>query len=348
MVCLDWLPWNTNITHYSPMTHPSPFSPDATLTIVTPVYNESETLFQFFERLRAVMDETGHPWTVLFVDDGSVDESVARIESLQDQGHPVELIVLSRNFGKEIAMTAGLDHCDSDAVIVIDSDLQDPPEVIPELLASWREGFEVVYAQRERREGESWMKRLTAAAFYRTINLISRTPIPVDTGDFRLLSRKAYQSLGLLRERNRFMKGLFSWIGFRQKGIRYVREQRFAGTSKFNYWRLWNFAIDGVTSFTTAPLRMATYLGLCSAAVALIYAVWVIIKTLFIGESVPGYPSLMVVILFLGGVQLISIGIIGEYLGRLFEESKHRPLYLISQTRGVGQNRPVSPDQPAD
>ncbi len=328
------------------MTHSPLITSDATLTIVTPVYNESETLVQFFERLKWVMDETGHPWTVLFVDDGSEDDSVALIESLQSQGHPIELIVLSRNFGKELAMTAGLDHCDADAVIVIDSDLQDPPEVIPSLLANWREGFDVVYAQRERREGESWMKRFTAAAFYRTINLISRTPIPVDTGDFRLLSRQAYQSLGLLRERNRFMKGLFSWIGFRQKGIRYVREQRFAGTSKFSYWRLWNFAIDGVTSFTTAPLRMATYLGLFSAAMALIYALWVIIKTLFIGESVPGYPSLMVVILFLGGVQLVSIGIIGEYLGRLFEESKQRPLYLIRHHRLIGEDADKSADQP--
>ncbi len=232
-------------------------------------------------------------------------------------------------------------------MIVIDSDLQDPPEVIPELIRCWREGHDVVYAQREKREGESFIKRMTAAAFYRVINLISRTPIPVDTGDFRLLSRQAYQSLGLLRERNRFMKGLFSWIGFRQKGVRYVREKRFAGTSKFNYWRLWNFAIDGITSFTTAPLRMATYLGMMSAFVALIYALWVIIKTLIFGEPVAGYPSLMVVILFLGGVQLVTIGIIGEYLGRLFDESKQRPLYLIQQKQ-LGECEKATADVTGD
>jgi glycosyltransferase involved in cell wall biosynthesis len=235
-------------------------------------------------------------------------------------------------------MTAGLDHVDAEAVILIDADLQDPPELIPEFIQRWREGHDVVYAVRRSRAGETWLKRFTAAAFYRLINLVSRTRIPEDTGDFRLLSRRVVESLRQVRERHRFMKGLFTWVGYRQIGVPYDREARHAGRSKFSYWKLWNFALDGFTSFTTAPLRVATWLGLASAGLALLYGVWVIVKTLVWGDPVRGYPSMMVVILFLGGVQLISLGIIGEYLGRLFDESRHRPLYLVDRVQAPGSS----------
>ena len=235
-------------------------------------------------------------------------------------------------------MTAGLDHVDADAVVIIDADLQDPPELIPTLVERWRDGYDVVYAQRNTRRGDSWLKRLTAAAFYRLINRVSRTSIPKDTGDFRLLSRRAVVAVSSARERHRFMKGLFAWVGFRQVGVSYDRDPRHAGSSKFNYWRLWNFALDGITSFTTIPLRIATWLGMLVALGALFFGLVIIFKTLMWGDPVPGYPSLMVVVLFLGGVQLVSLGIIGEYLGRLFEQSKQRPLYLIDSIAAPGLN----------
>lgn len=228
-------------------------------------------------------------------------------------------------------MTAGLDHAMGDAVVIIDADLQDPPEVIPALVAKWQQGFDVVYAQRITRAGESLLKKSTAHWFYRMIQRTNRVNIPVDTGDFRLLSRRAVDSLRQLRETHRFMKGLYAWIGHPQAAVRYHRDARPAGQTKFSYWRLWNFAIEGFTSFTIAPLKIATYIGILIAGFAFIYASWIILKTLIYGEPVPGYPSLMVVILMLGGVQLITIGILGEYIGRMFNETKHRPLYLLNE-----------------
>jgi len=249
---------------------------------------------------------------------------------LHQRDHRVSIVDLSRNFGKELALTAGLDHASGDAVVLIDSDLQDPPEFIPELLNGWEQGYDVVYAQRSAREGETWFKRLTAAVFYRLIQRSAGVQVPLDAGDFRLLSRRAADAVRSLRERHRFMKGLFAWVGFPQLGVPYRREPRHSGQSKWNYWKLWNLAIEGFTSFTTAPLKLATYLGTAVAMLSFAYAAFVIYKTVVYVDPVRGYPTLMVVVLFLGGVQLLSLGVIGEYLGRMFNEAKQRPLYLVN------------------
>lgn len=300
-----------------------------TLTILVPVFNEAETLPAFHRRLATVLDGLDLAADLLYVDDGSTDASRAAIAALREQDARVALLALSRNFGKEIAMAAGLDHAKGDAVVIIDADLQDPPELIPQLVAKWHEGYDVVYATRTDRDGESWLKKATAHAFYRVIHHAATFEIPRDTGDFRLLSRRAVEALRRLPEQHRFMKGLFTWIGFRQTGIPYHREPRHAGQTKWNYWRLWNFALEGITSFTTAPLRLATYLGFLIALLAFAYGLWIVLGTLLHGNPVAGYPSLMAVVLFLGGIQLLFIGILGEYIGRMFDESKRRPLYLI-------------------
>ncbi len=242
----------------------------------------------------------------------------------------VVFLDLSRNFGKEIAMTAGLDYAGGDAVVLIDADLQDPPELIVDFVREWRSGgVDVVFGKRRSRGGESTMKKLTAHVFYRVVQRMSRVRIPEDSGDFRLMSRRAVLALRQLREQHRFMKGLFAWIGFPQKAVLYDRDPRFAGRTKFNYWKLWNFAIEGITSFTTAPLRLATYLGLTVATLAFAFGVWIIFRTLVFGNPVAGYPSLIVIVLFLGGVQLAFTGVLGEYVGRMFDEIKGRPLYLL-------------------
>jgi glycosyltransferase involved in cell wall biosynthesis len=248
---------------------------------------------------------------------------------LQGNDPRITILDLSRNFGKEIALTAGLDYARGDAIVVIDADLQDPPQLIPELFAQLKEGYDVVYAKRIIREGETALKKFTARAFYYLMQKIGRVRIPENTGDFRILSRRAVDSLKQLRENNRFMKGLFTWIGYPQKEVLYRRDPRYAGKTKWNYWRLLNFAIDALTSFTTTPLKLSTYFGIITAIGSFIYSLIIISKTLLYGEAVKGYPSLMVVILFLGGIQLVAIGIIGEYLGRMFDESKNRPLYFL-------------------
>jgi polyisoprenyl-phosphate glycosyltransferase len=310
-----------------------------TLMVVVPAFNEGDGLREFHARLAAVFDGLDVEPSVLYVDDGSRDDTWAVIESLAAADPRVASLRLSRNFGKELALTAGLDQADADAVVVIDADLQDPPELIPQFIAKWREGYDAVFGTRIAREGETWLKRFTAAAFYRVMARLSATPVPRDTGDFRLLSRRAIEALRTLRERHRFMKGLFGWVGFRQVALPYEREARHAGTSKFNYWKLWNFAIEGITSFSSAPLRAATYVGLVTALCAFAFGVWIVIKTLVWGDPVAGYPSLMVVMLFLGGMQLMALGVIGEYLGRLYGESKARPLYLIDQWHPARVNR---------
>ncbi len=306
-----------------------------TLAIVVPAYNEADGLAQFHARLAAVLDGLDLDSEVIYVDDGSRDDSWSVMQALAGADPRVRALRLSRNFGKELALTAGLDASDADAVMVIDADLQDPPELIPQFIARWRAGDDVVFGTRIARDGETWLKRLTAAAFYRVMGRLSATPIPADAGDFRLLSRRAVDALRGLRERHRFMKGLFAWVGFRQSELPFHREVRHAGRSKFNYWKLWNFALEGITSFSTVPLRIATYVGLLTAALAFGYGVWTLLKTLIWGDPVAGYPSLMSVVLFLGGVQLVALGIIGEYLGRLFDEVKQRPLYLIQEQAGV-------------
>lgn len=301
------------------------------LTVLVPAYNEADGLGDFHASLAAVLDTIPGTTKVLYVDDGSSDGTWAAITALGAADARVTGLRLSRNFGKEAAMTAGLDNVDADAVVVIDADLQDPPELIPELLERWRAGYDVVYATRRVREGESGLKRLTSKAFYRVMEKLSDTPVPRDTGDFRLLSRRAVEALRQLRERQRFMKGLFTWVGFRQLSVVYHRDPRHAGETKWNYWRLWNFALDGITSFSSAPLKVATYFGLLSAVASFLFGLWVLGKALWLGDPVRGYPSLMVVVLFLGGIQLMALGVIGEYLGRLYVESKQRPLYLIDE-----------------
>ena len=308
----------------------------ATLGIVIAAYNEAEALPAMHARLSRVLDAMGLPAQVVYVDDGSRDATWQVLGAIAADDPRVRLLRLSRNFGKELALTAGLDHVDADAVVVLDADGQDPPELLPEFVARWREGHDVVYGTRASRDGESWLKRATASAFYRTINRVSNTGIPADTGDFRLMSRRVVESLRGLRERQRFMKGLFAWVGFPNTAIAYRREARIAGRSKFNYWRLWNFALEGITGFSTAPLRVATYVGLGTALLAFGYGMWIIAKTLAWGDPVQGWPTMMAVVLFLGGVQLMALGVIGEYLGRLYLEAKQRPLYLVRERREPG------------
>lgn len=303
------------------------------LSVVVPAFNEAEVLPHLHDRLSTVLKNLPLQAEIVYVNDGSKDATLDVMRNIAVHDGRVAIVNLSRNFGKEIALTAGLDHASGDAVVVLDADLQDPPELIPELIRRWREGYDVVYAKRSARDGENWLKKLTAFVFYRLIQRAPRVRIPQDTGDFRLLSRRAIEALGKLREQHRFMKGLFSWIGYPQVAVPYRREPRYAGKTKWNYWRLWNFALEGITSFTTAPLKMATYLGLVTALAAFAYAAVIVYKTLVFGNPVHGYPSLMVVVLFLGGVQLITIGILGEYIGRMFDETKNRPLYLVQEYR---------------
>jgi len=302
------------------------------LSVVVPAYNEQVVLPEFHRRTMQALRGLAVSFEIVYVDDGSADDTLSVLRSLyQSDPNNVVVVALSRNFGKDAALTAGLEHARGDAVVVIDADLQDPPELIGAMLEHWRAGYDVVYARRKVRLGETVLKRLTAHYFYRIIRRVSRVRIPHDTGDYRLLSRRATDALLSLREHHRFMKGLFSWIGFRQQAVEYQRDARFAGETKWNYWKLWNYALEGITSFTIAPLKVAMYLGFSVAAVSLLYAAVVVYKTILYGNSVRGYPSLMVAILFLGGVQLLSIGVLGEYLGRTFNEAKGRPLYFVAE-----------------
>lgn len=317
---------------------------DPILSIVVPVYNEQETLPELHRRLTTVMLGLGCPWEIVYVDDGSSDGSPDKLLELKTADAKVALVILSRNFGKEIAVTAGLDFARGQAAVVIDADLQDPPETITQLVEKWRHGYDMVYATRRERRGETWLKRTTASLFYRVMGNLGETEIPQNTGDFRLISRRCIEALQKCGERRRFMKGLFAWVGFKSTSVAYDRDPRFAGTSKWNYWRLWNFALEGITSFTTAPLKAATYFGLIAAIIALSYAGYVVCRTLILGRVVPGYASLMVAILFLSGVQLIALGVIGEYVSRIFVESKARPLYLIDSYLAPGDGDEVTPE----
>lgn len=326
-----------------------PTRPTPTLSIVVPAYNEEAVLEPFHKRLAAVLDGLDLSAEIVFVDDGSRDRSRAVLERLQARDPRIGVVELSRNFGKEVALTAGLHHARGEAVIVIDADLQDPPELIPALLAPWRErGVDVVYAQRVARAGESWTKRLTARLFYALMQHVGRVRIPPDTGDFRLLSRRAVDALNQYPEQHRFMKGLFTWIGFDQEAVPYERDSRQAGSSKWSYLRLFNLAIEGITSFTAAPLRAASILGLVIALVAFVDGIWIVYKTLRYGDPVQGYPSLMTAVLFLGGVQLTAIGILGEYLGRIFHETKQRPLYHVKRHRPAAAAAASMPARPRD
>lgn len=311
-----------------------------TLSIVVPVYNEQDVLPEFHARLLRVLQEVGESFEVIYVNDGSGDRSLALLSKFCAESDLIACIDLSRNFGKESAMTAGMDYSRGDAVVIIDADLQDPPELIPELLSRWRDGFDNVYATRRKRHGETWLKRATAGLFYRVIGGLSRVEIPADTGDFRLLSRRAVDALLQLREQHRFMKGLFAWIGYDAIAVEYDRDPRFAGQSKFNYIKLWNFALEGITSFSIAPLKVSSYFGAFVAFIAGSYGLCVVIKTMVFGNPVAGYPSLMCSVLFLGGVQLVAIGVLGEYIGRMFNQTKNRPLYFVKKYyRDAGRER---------
>jgi polyisoprenyl-phosphate glycosyltransferase len=299
------------------------------ISVVVPVYNEAEVLPEFHKRLSAVFEMLPYALESVYVNDGSDDGTRDVLDKLRATDPCIAIVDFSRNFGKEIAMAAGFDNACGDAVVVIDADLQDPPELIPEMIHLWPSGYDVVYAQRTARQGETWFKKASAAAFYRVIQGISRVKIPPDTGDYRLMSRRAVDALNRLREQHRFMKGLYAWIGFPQIALPYQRDARFAGVTKWNYWKLWNFAIEGITSFSIAPLKVATYLGLLASVVAFVYAFFIVLRTILYGDPVRGFPTLIVVVLFLGGAQLAALGIIGEYLGRMFDETKQRPLYLL-------------------
>lgn len=302
------------------------------ITILVPAYNEEAVLNKFYERVSEVMRTlTSYNYEILFINDGSTDSTLSIIKNLRERDHRVSYVNLSRNFGKEIAMIAGLDYAQGDAVVIIDADLQDPPELIPEMINYWEMGYDDVYAKRRSRAGETWLKKWTSSLFYKILQKMTNINILENTGDFRLLDRRAVEALKKLRESQRYTKGMFSWIGYNKKEILFDRDSRAAGETKWNYPKLINLAIEGITSFTTAPLRISALLGVIISLFAFIYMIWIITKTLLFGEPVSGYPSLMTVILFLGGIQLISLGIIGEYLGRVFNETKNRPLYFVDE-----------------
>ncbi len=310
----------------------SEFSPQ--LSLIVPVYNESSNLDLFYERVLKVLKPLNLSYEILFIDDGSKDDSLEKLLEIRGRDSKVKVVQFSRNFGKEIAVSAGLDLAEGKAAIPIDADLQDPPELIPSLLEKWKEGYDVVYAKRTKRMGESWLKRWTASLFYRLIAKMTNIDIPEDAGDYRLLSRAAVEQLKRLRERHRFMKGLFTWVGFKQTAVFFERDPRYSGKTKWNYWKLWNFAIEGITSFSYIPLQAASYLGLLVSVFAFFYGVFIIVFKLLHGIAVPGYASLMAAVLFLGGIQLLTLGILGEYIGRIYDEVKQRPLYVIHKTYG--------------
>lgn len=318
--------------------HLSPF-----VSVVSPFYNEGAGVETFYAAICDVINNLPDVrFEIVCIDDGSNDDTLCRLQALADSDPRVRVIELSRNFGKEAALTAGIDAARGDAVIPIDSDLQDPPELIVDMIAEWRSGADVVLAKRSERHVDSFLKRKSAEWFYRLHNRMSPIKIPENVGDFRLMDRAAVDALKSLPEQQRFMKGLFAWIGFRTKVVEYARQPRAEGNSKFSGWRLWNFALEGITSFSTAPLRIWTYVGVALAAVTLLYALFIVTRTLVSGIVVPGYASLIVAILFLGSIQLISVGVLGEYIGRIYLESKRRPTYII---RGIYESSEASADE---
>ncbi|MEJ2613016.1 MAG: glycosyltransferase family 2 protein [Candidatus Thiodiazotropha sp.] len=302
------------------------------LTLIVPVFNESETVSLFIGRIKEIFEEIKEiKLDVVFINDGSADDTLERLLELRNQHGEIRIVDLSRNFGKEAALTAGLKVASGHVVVPIDVDLQDPPELILEMIRRWRDGYDVVVGKRINRDSDSWVKRKSAILFYRIHNKISDPKIPENVGDFRLMDRSVVEALNELPESRRFMKGLFAWVGFRTAVVEYVRPERIAGVTKFNGWRLWNFALEGITSFSTDPLRIWTYVGGVVASISFLFAIFMVVKVLVYGVDVPGYASVVVAVTFLGGLQLVGIGIIGEYLGRSYIESKRRPVYLIRE-----------------
>jgi polyisoprenyl-phosphate glycosyltransferase len=310
---------------------PRPTTPAFTLSVVVPVFNEENVLPAFHRRLTEVLGPVVQDVEIIYVDDGSSDRTPALLQQLRQGDPQVSVVRFSRNFGKEAALTAGLEAAGGACVVAIDADLQHPPEYIPAMLQAWRDGADVVNMRRRSRDTETWFKRTAARAFYDILNWLSEVPIPEDVGDFRLFSRRAVDALNRLQERNRFMKGLFAWIGFQQVTLDYDCAERAGGHSKWRFRQLWHFAVEGVTAFSAVPLRLASHVGLLSAFVAFVYAAYFVFKTLVLGEPQPGFPTLIVVMLMLGGLQLLSIGVLGEYLGRMALEGKRRPLYLVQE-----------------
>ena len=314
------------------------------LTVIVPVKDEEEAVGRFVAEVAPLLDrllpaDGGAPtWEILFIDDGSEDATLPAIVAANARDPRIHGLSFSRNFGKEAALTAGLDFARGAAVVPMDVDLQDPPQVIGEMLAKWRDGYEVVYGVRRNRRSDSLPKRLTADLYYRAHNYISDDKIPEHAGDFRLLDRKVVDTIKRMPERNRFMKGMFAWGGFRQTAVEYDRVRREVGRTKFNYWKLWTLALDGITSTSTLPLRVWSYIGVVIALVALVYAAFLVIRTTLFGTDVAGYASMMVATLFLGGVQLISLGVLGEYIGRILIEAKQRPIYVVSRRIGGEQD----------
>ena len=305
------------------------------ITILIPCFNEENSLDLLYERLRNMTSQLSrYRFQILLVNDGSKDNTLAKMHELHRKDSTVSYLSLSRNFGKENAMLAGLDFAEGDAVILLDADLQDPPELIPQMIDEWEKGYDDVYARRRSRAGETWFKKASAHWYYRILQKFADIDIPSDVGDFRLLDRQAVDALCSLRERQRYTKGLFSWIGYNKKELLFDREPRAAGNSKMNFLKLFGLAVDGITSFSVAPLRLASVLGIIISTIAFVYLIFVIAKTLLFGDPVAGYPSMISIILFMGGIQLIVLGIIGEYVGRIFYESKRRPDYLVSEYNG--------------
>lgn len=306
-----------------------------TISIIVPMYNESEAINVFYSTLLSIIKKNQtFTFEVICIDDGSTDDTLDKLVDIANKDYSFRIIELSRNFGKEAAMTAGIDVSKGDAVIPIDADLQDPPELILEMLKEWENGAEVVLARRINRDSDSFLKRKTAQLFYRVHNSLSSTEIPENVGDFRLLDRVAVDALKLLPEQHRFMKGLFAWVGFRTVTLDYIRQPRVSGRTKFSGWKLWNFALEGITSFSSAPLKLWTYIGVVGAVLTFLYALFIIIRTFIYGIDLPGYASLLVVMLFFGSLQLIGVGMLGEYVGRIYMETKKRPIYLIRKKYG--------------
>jgi polyisoprenyl-phosphate glycosyltransferase len=311
-----------------------------TYSVVAPVYNEEQLLPEFYRRTAAMLEALGEPFEIVLVNDGCRDRSPEIMRKLHAQDPRVKVVNFSKNFGHQLAITAGIDHARGAAVVVIDSDLQDPPEVIPELINRWQEGYQVVYAVRAEREGETWFKQITARTFYRLIARITNVNIPVDTGDFRLMDRRVVDALGSMREQHRFMRGMSAWVGFKQAGVPYKRDARSAGETKYPFRKMFKFALDGITSFSYLPLQLATYTGFSITILSLIGIVLTIILRLIPGVyAFEGQATTLVTVLFLGGVQLIFLGIIGEYLGRIYDEVKNRPLYIVAETLGFEEEK---------
>ena len=308
-------------------------------SIIAPVFNEHECLSEFYSRICSVMDTTHSSWELVFVDDGSTDGSTDLIRAFARKDKRVQPVIFARNFGHQIAVTAGMDYSRGQAVVVIDADLQDPPEVILDLIAKWKEGYQVIYAVRRKREGESWFKLFSASLFYRLIYRITDVKIPLDTGDFRLLDRKIVNIMGSMRERHRFLRGMASWVGFRQIGVEYDRKERFAGKTKYPFSKMLKLALNAVTSFSYFPLQLATYIGFIAAGLSILSIPIVILLRIAFHEAFLGQATTLIAVLFLGGVQLICMGILGEYIGRIYDEVKGRPLYVVSEPASKEQTR---------